>query len=349
MKRMIIAIGAFVLPIFANVDGTVLNRTTGKPQPGVVVTLVQPSQSGMDNLGSMKTDAEGKFHFDKGSAGGPQLVQALYSGVKYNKMIPPGTPATGVTVEVFDASTDPAIENVQNDFILFQPHDQKVVVTEVILVGNASTSTYSDPKKGAVRFYVPADGQSSISVRVTGAEGMPLDQIAKKSGEADVYLVDYPVKPGNTRFDISYTLPATQPMTVAGKFLNAGDTGLFVPTGVSLKGDNIAQAQQGPNGLLAYRVTGASFNAEISGSAPEQAPATESTGDDENGPPKVGEIQPLIYQKKFMGQPVLYWIIEIALGILALGLILLYRSEKPQPAEAGDAGQPARRRKGAVG
>ena len=38
-------------------------------------------------------DAEGKFRIDK-EAQGPQLVQAFYAGVQYNKMVFPGAPAT---------------------------------------------------------------------------------------------------------------------------------------------------------------------------------------------------------------------------------------------------------------
>ncbi len=84
-------------------DGVVVNGTTGKPQPNVIVSLVQPSQGGMQTLGSTKTDADGKFHIDK-EAQGPQLVQAFYAGVQYNKMVFPGAPATGIQVDVFDSS-----------------------------------------------------------------------------------------------------------------------------------------------------------------------------------------------------------------------------------------------------
>ena len=82
----------------AAIDGTVVNGTTGKPQPGSTVTLFQTTQQGPQNLGSVKTDAAGKFAFAQdvqpGVGGGPLLIQAVYAGVQYNFTITPGQPAT---------------------------------------------------------------------------------------------------------------------------------------------------------------------------------------------------------------------------------------------------------------
>jgi hypothetical protein len=347
--RFWIAFSVALLPAFAGVDGTVVNGTTGKPQANVVVSLVQPTQSGMENLGSVKTDAAGKFHFDKEAAGGPQLLQAIYSGVTYTKMIPPGSASTGVDVEVFDASSDAANAKVAEDFILFQPTNEKVTVQEVIVVDNASATTYNDPKKGAVHFYVPPEG-AGLTVNVTGPSGMPVNRPAEKTPDAGTYRVDYPIRPGRTRFDVSYSVPAARPMVVSGKILNTGTAGLVVPPGVSLKGDNITKLGTEPQGkFVFYGVKGADYKVEIEGTAVAKAPA-EPSAEDDSGQPRIEEVQPLIYQKKFLGQPVLLWILEIAFVILGLGLVLLYRSEKPKPVQAGDAGRApqASTRKGAV-
>ena len=39
----------------AAVDGTVTNRTTGKPQPGATVTLYKLGQNGLESVESVKT------------------------------------------------------------------------------------------------------------------------------------------------------------------------------------------------------------------------------------------------------------------------------------------------------
>ena len=51
-----------LLPIVASaaVDGVVVNRTTGKPQPGATVTLIRLGNA-MNTVGSVTTDAQGRF------------------------------------------------------------------------------------------------------------------------------------------------------------------------------------------------------------------------------------------------------------------------------------------------
>src|SRR3984893_16864379 len=94
-RRTAVLASLALAPTFAAVDGVVINGTTGKPQPNVIVSLLQPGQAGMQNLGSTKTDAEGKFRIDK-EAKGAQLVQAFYAGVQYNKMVFQGASGTGI-------------------------------------------------------------------------------------------------------------------------------------------------------------------------------------------------------------------------------------------------------------
>ena len=95
----------------AAVDGMVTNSTTGKPQAGATVTLFQPTEQGPQFIDSVKTDAQGKFQITKevpAGGAGPLLLQAVYGGVQYNKMLPPGTPTTGVEIPVFESSKSPA-------------------------------------------------------------------------------------------------------------------------------------------------------------------------------------------------------------------------------------------------
>ena len=68
--RALFSLALLAAPCFA-VDGTVMNGTTGQPQPNAIVSLVQPGQGGMQTLYSVKTDAQGKFRFDKEPPPGP--------------------------------------------------------------------------------------------------------------------------------------------------------------------------------------------------------------------------------------------------------------------------------------
>ena len=102
--RVILAALLSVSVMSAAIDGTVTNKTTGKAQPGATVTLIKLG-GGMETVASAKSDAQGKFAIAQElQAGTPYLVQTLYQGVTYNKAIPPGTPATGMAVDVYDSS-----------------------------------------------------------------------------------------------------------------------------------------------------------------------------------------------------------------------------------------------------
>src|SRR5580700_5155098 len=93
-----------IAPVFAAVDGVIVNGTTGQPQADTLVMLIQPTQAGMQTLGTTKTDAQGKFSFDNNDDQGPRLIQAIFQGVQYNKMVPPGMPSSGVEIPVFASS-----------------------------------------------------------------------------------------------------------------------------------------------------------------------------------------------------------------------------------------------------
>ncbi len=64
--RILIAFLASMACALAAVDGTVVNQTTGKPQAGVLITLVQPGAAGMQTLATVRSNAEGKFSVDTG-------------------------------------------------------------------------------------------------------------------------------------------------------------------------------------------------------------------------------------------------------------------------------------------
>src|SRR6266436_1748576 len=102
---------------WAAVDGTVTNRTTGKPQPAATVTLYKLGENGLESVESVKSDAQGKFRIDQ-NLQGPRLVQTAYDGVTYNHMLPPGAPTTGVALDVYQSSTQQGGAKVVDHMLL---------------------------------------------------------------------------------------------------------------------------------------------------------------------------------------------------------------------------------------
>jgi hypothetical protein len=317
LKRFLLCSMLAIAPAFAAVDGVIVNGTTGQPQPNTVVMLIQPTQAGMVTLGSTKTDGQGKFSFDNNDVQGPRLIQAVFQGVQYNRMVPPGMPSTGMQIPVYASTNKAGTAKVSEHFIVLQPGEKDMTVSEGLLYTGDPTLTYNDPVNGSVRFYVPPEAQGLGSVTVNPAGGMPIQRPALKTKEPNVYKVDYPVRPGETRFDINYTMPTTNPMTFTDKEIHPeASSNLVVPAGVTAKSDDLVLAGTEPKTQASiYRIKNASFKVEVAGTGALQS---EGSADD-SGQPQVQEVKPRIYES-------LYWILGMAFAILGLGSVLLARN-----------------------
>ncbi len=315
--RLAVAL-VLLAPLHAAVDGTVVNATTGKPQGNVVVSLVQPGKDGMQMLGSTKSDPQGKFQIGKNGEG-PQLVQALYDGVTYNKVLTPGASTSGVQVEVFDVTKDPQALGVPQHIIFLQPTAEQLAVTEVYLVKNETRQTLNNPSEGTLHFYVAGHTaqEGGVRVSITAPGGMPVQRPAEATNRPGVYKVNFPVKPGETEFNISYALPMGKEF--ASKSVQRGvDTKFVVPRGITLDGAGITALGTDPSGKAAlYSTAGQEFSFKISGSAEGSAGGGP---EDDSGQPQIAQANPRVY-----GQ--LPIVLGLAVAILLLGLVVLYRAE----------------------
>jgi hypothetical protein len=321
MIRLLLCSLLAIAPAFAAIDGVIVNGTTGKPEPGTLIMLIQPTQAGMQTLGTTKSDAQGKFSFDNNDDSGPRLIQAIFQGVQYNKMVPPGMASTGLQIPVFASTNKAGTAKVTQHFIVLQPGEKEMTVSEGLLYVGDPSLTYYDPINGSVRFYVPPEAQGLTSVTVNPAGGMPIQRPVLKTKEPNVYKVDYPVRPGETRFDVNYTMPTTSPMVFTDKEIHPeAASNLVVPNGVTAKSDDLELAGQEPKTQASiYRIKNASFKVEVDGVGILAAPGQSEGSGDDNGQPQVQEVKPRIYGS-------MYWILGMAFAILGLGSLLLARN-----------------------
>ncbi len=149
---------------------------------------------------------------------------------------------------------------------------------------------------------------------------MPIQRPAVKTKEPNVYKVDYPVRPGETRFDINYTVPTASPMVFTDKEIHPeASSNLVVPNGVTAKSDDLELAGMEPKTQASiYRIKNASFKVEVQGTGVLAGAQSEGSGDD-TGQPQVQEVKPRIYDS-------MYWILGMAFAILGLGSLLLARN-----------------------
>jgi hypothetical protein len=312
--------------VFASIDGTVLNRTTGKPQPGVSITLVKPGTQGMQTLGTAVSDAAGRFHFENDQpGGGPQLLQASYKGVNYNKLLTPNVPTSGVELDVYEATKSPSVARIAQRMLLLEPSLSRINVNETVIVQNGGNTTYNNDAVGAIRFYLPPAANGQVRIGARGPQGMPLPRPAEKTEQNDIFKVQFPVKPGETEFQIAYVLPVGSPFTFQGRVVNikgmpAGPLRLIAPSGVTLAGTDIQQVGTEPTtqAIIYNVVSPNNFNVNITGTGTLHNPA-ESGAADSSDSPQVTEGRPQIYNH-------LTLLIVLAFSILGVGLIMLFRT-----------------------
>jgi len=316
-------------PLLA-VDGTVINRTTGQPQAGATVTLYKLGQAGMESIQSVKSGAEGKFAIDQPVQGGPHLIQTAFDGVVYNNILPPGTASTGLSLDVYNSSKQPGDAKIARHFLIFQPTGGQMQVSEGFQFSNNGKMTYNDPEGGTLKFYLPAAAKGKVQVKATAPHGMPIDTEADRTKQADVYKVGFPIKPGETDFQISYTVPYDSGAVYEGKLLGKTEepTLLVVPNGITIKGEGLESRGQEPRSQASiYSVKTATYKVEIAGVAP--VASSDDSSDSDNGP-SFEEVSPKILQQNMK------WILALAFGILALGFMVLYRAQPTsQPTAKG--------------
>jgi hypothetical protein len=201
------------------ISGKVNNGSTGKPAAGVSVTLVDP-MGGMAEVATGKSDAEGRFRIESPKAQGPRLARAERGGVNYFKMITPGT--TSIDLEVYDAAQ--SVEGISGaaDVVKLQAQGATLQAVELFAVKNASNPPRTLASKSTFEFVLP-DGAQIDGADAQGPNGQPISATAAPAREKNHYAFSYPLKPGETRFQVSYHLPYTGTATFTPKLVQSFD------------------------------------------------------------------------------------------------------------------------------
>jgi hypothetical protein len=311
------------LPALAAITGTVTNGTTGKPASGAMVVFYKFGQGGMQEVDKAQADAQGKFSINQTPAAqGPSMLRVELDGITYNHLMPPGSPATDIPLQIYNATKQqPAGVQVSKHMILFEPSGGKLNINETFIVKNNDKITWADTQNGTLHFFLPAAAGGSVDAKGSAPDGMPVDIPTDKTSQPDTYTAKFELKPGETRFDVTYSVPYTEGTPYAGKIASKDqDTYLIAPNGITMAGDHLKDlgVHQQTQAHI-YGLEGTSYEVKLTGTevaAPDAAP---DQGADNSGP-QIEQIMPRIYSKAKL-------ILPLALTILALGFILLYRKE----------------------
>ena len=194
--------------------GTVKNGTTGNPSGGDEVVLLSLGQ-GMEEAGRTKADAKGNFSF-KLDGEGPHLVRVIHQEVTYHRMAPPGT--TSVEVQVYDVGKKVEGIEVVADIMRFQAGNGQIQVERTFAVNNNSKPPRTQMNEHNLEFYVP-DGAQITEAQAMTAGGQPVKSapVPEGANAKNKYAFLFPLRPGETRFNVIYTAPYTGSINIDPK------------------------------------------------------------------------------------------------------------------------------------
>jgi hypothetical protein len=208
---------AFLLSTVAsaqNLSGTLTNGTTGKAAAGDDVILIKLGQ-GMEEAARTKSDASGHFSFNLPD-NGPHLIRVVHQGVTYHSMAPPGS--SSVEVQVFDVAKKLSEISVTADVMRFQAQGNQLEGTRLFAVNNTSKPPRTQMNDQNFEFYLP-EGAQIVDSSAETAGGQPLKTDPVPQKEKNRYAFNFPLRPGQTLFQIGFELPYSGELSLDPKSL----------------------------------------------------------------------------------------------------------------------------------
>jgi hypothetical protein len=323
----------------ATYSGTVKNGTTNKVAAGVDVVLLSLEGS-METVASTKTDAQGHFKLTYSPAGQmPLLVRAIYKGMNFHAMLPPGT--TSADVEIYEPSPDTKTIQIPSRLIVFQPNGATLLVGEEYVIHNDSQPPVTFFKTdGDFEFQTP-DGASGSQVSAQGPEHMPITLGTIDRGK-NRYAVAYAFRPGESEIRLQYEIPySSNKATLQLPSLQpATNVLILAPPSVSVSAPGFQPAGS-EQGMTVYSrdavAAGTTIDVSLSGTAPppdnsgQQGPSDTAASASRDAGVAVTAVAPRLDTLK--------WVLLggfAALFMLGAGFLL----RKPLPAAVPDAAIP---------
>ncbi|MGC2582840.1 MAG: carboxypeptidase regulatory-like domain-containing protein, partial [Acidobacteriaceae bacterium] len=277
---------ALALPVSlaaATISGTVTDKTTGKPAAGDTAVLLD-LQQGMTESAHTTIDAKGHYSFTVPDTNGMHLVRVDHQKASYYGPVPPNT--TIVNVDVFDVA--PKVDGIHlyADVERMETDQQGLSVTESYFVRNESKPPKTQLSAHSFEVVLPSDATLE-GATAAGPGGMAVESSPVPTGEKGHYAFIFPLRPGETRFQLGYHLPYNGSASLHAQVsMPADNVAVMLPKAMTFSGQGFQPLQGDASGpgtqtFLATNVkpdTPIAFTVSGTGSMPREQQQAQGQG-----------------------------------------------------------------------
>jgi 5-hydroxyisourate hydrolase-like protein (transthyretin family) len=235
----------------ASITGTVTDRTTGKPSPGDTIAVINTAQS-MDEITKVTSDAQGRFQATAPD-GGQILLHVTHHGAEYFKSVPPGS--SSMAIDVYDSAEK--IDGISGEALVLRAETdasgKTLNVVQNFFVLNSSAPPRTEFGGNTLDFFVPKGATISQTLG-SSPGGLPTNAEVKTLDAANGhYAFTFPVRPGETRFQVVYSMPYNGKQAFSLKLtVPTSDVAVMLPKTMQFQGSTQFQPLTQETASLSY-------------------------------------------------------------------------------------------------
>lgn len=347
----------------APISGTVTNQTTKKPAAGDSVELMR---LGMEVAAKTTTDAHGHFTLDVTDNEPMHLLRVIHDKATYFHPVPNGT--STVNVDVYDAAEKVEGVTTEADVARIEASPNGLSVIENFFVKNTSSPPRTQFGPRAYEIYLPKEAQV-VAAAAQGPGSMPVQTPPTPLGPPGDYSFVYPLRPGETRFQVSYQIPYSGSFQFHPRVSAPVDNlAIILPKSVQFTGTPASAFQPidedvkvqtflarnvTPQTKLAFTVSGTGLLPQENAAGSDNGNGGQSAGADQGamGPEAAAQSAAANNTRPGIGLGVpidtpdplhkyKWWILSLAAVLLAVGAAFLMKQNQPVAATAGGPAVP---------
>jgi hypothetical protein len=185
------------------ITGSVQNQSRNKPAAGDEVILLRLDQ-GIEEEGRARTNDLGSFTIKVQFPDKPHLLRIMHQGVNYDQRARVGD---ALTIDVFDGVSKVQGVSGSIEIIRTGSNGNLLHVSDMIEITNESRPPLTQAGERTFDVYLPAKARlDSVFAAGSGKIGV-LIAASPVSGEPGHFTVNFPLRPGSTRFAFNYDVP----------------------------------------------------------------------------------------------------------------------------------------------